>query len=375
MLDDILRLTIMRRASDVHLTSGRRPIVRIDGELGEVPEFAAPLSAQWLGEALLGVMSRRRRADFETANEIDFSYTTPDGERFRVNAFLQQGGLAAAFRHIPASAPSLKTHRIPAIVGELALRPSGLVLVTGPTGSGKSSTLAAMVDIINTERAAHVISIEDPVEFLHESRRSLIHQREIGADTESFANALRYVLRQDPDVILLGELRDLESISVALSAAETGQLVLATLHTQSAMKSINRILDAFPAERQGQVRSQLADTLRGIVSQRLLPRVAGRGRALATEVLVQTSAISNMIREGQVQQLYSALYSGTEQGMSTMDQSLHALVASGEVSYETARAHIIESGALNDLRILDPGSRSAGWHGDVDPNLSSMRGQ
>ncbi len=366
-LDSILREAFDLRASDIHITAELAPVVRVDGELTALPRHRDALSAEWVGETVLGIMGRRRRAQFETVSEIDFSYTVPEGARYRVNAFVQQGGVAAAFRLIPSYAPTLETNRIPSIVRDLALRTSGLVLVTGPTGAGKSSTLAAMVDIINTERAAHVISIEDPVEFVHESRKSLIHQREIGSDTQSFAQALRYVLRQDPDVILLGELRDPESIAVALSAAETGQLVLATLHTQSATNSINRIVDAFSADRQNQVRSQLADTLRGVVSQRLLPRVAGRGRVLATEVMVQTPAIANLIREGQVQQLYSALYAGAEHGMHTMDQSLRSLVAAGEVSHEAARALLTDRRALDDLRVIDPTLQRIDWMGGAVP--------
>jgi len=372
-LHRILRAAFELGASDVHITAGLAPVMRVDGELTALPQHHEALSAEWVGETLLGIMGRRRRANFETVSEIDFSYTVPEGARYRVNAFVQQGGLAAAFRLIPSYAPTLEDYRIPSVVRELALRDSGLVLVTGPTGAGKSSTLAAMVDIINTERAAHVMSIEDPIEFVHESRRSLIHQREIGSDTESFAQALRYVLRQDPDVILLGELRDPESIAVALSAAETGQLVLATLHTQSATNSINRILDAFSADRQNQVRSQLSDTLRGVVSQRLLPRVSGRGRVLATEVMVQTPAIANLIREGQVQQLYSALYAGSEHGMHSMDQSLRSLVAAGEISHEAARGLLTDRRALDDLRVLDPDLMRIDWMGGAVPGEGRVR--
>lgn len=362
-LDALLTAAVARHASDIHLTAGLPPVVRIDGALTTLDGHEGELAAEWLGEALLGMMSRRHRGQFENTSEVDFSYAVDGGARFRVNAYLQRTGMAAAFRLIPQTAPTLEQYRIPVIARELALKTSGLVLVTGPTGSGKSATLTAMVDIINSERAVHVISIEDPVEYLHTSRNSLIHQREVGADTDSFAGALRYVLRQDPDVILLGELRDIESIGVALSAAETGQLVLATLHTQSAASTINRIVDVFSADRQQQVRAQLADTLRGVISQRLLPRTTGRGRVLATEVMVQTHAISNLIREGQTQQLYSALYAGSEHSMHTMDQSLRTLIAAGEVEYGVARALVTDPRALDDVRVVDSDLTSESWTG------------
>ncbi|ALJ18746.1 type IV pilus twitching motility protein PilT [Microbacterium sp. No. 7] len=360
-LDELLQAAVERRASDIHLTAGLPPVVRIDGALTALDGYEDELDADWVGEAVLGTMSRRHRGHFEETSEVDFSYAIAGGVRFRVNAYLQRTGVAAAFRLIPATAPTLEQYRIPEIARDLALRPSGLVLITGPTGSGKSATLTAMVDIINNERAAHVITIEDPVEYLHTSRNSLIHQREIGADTASFADALRYVLRQDPDVILLGELRDIESITVALSAAETGQLVLATLHTQSAASTINRIVDVFSADRQQQVRAQLADTLRGVISQRLIPRATGRGRVLATEVLIQTHAISNLIREGQVQQLYSVLYAGSDAGMHTMDQSLRTLIAAGEVEYGVARSFVTDPKALDDVRVVDSDLNAETW--------------
>ena len=350
-LDEMLAAAAGHRASDVHVTAGQPVRIRVDGDLIGLPGSGEPLSAAWLETALFEIMSPAQRSEFTTHHEVDFSHEVRRVGRFRVNAFRQLGQIAAAFRLIEEKAATLSELGVPAVARDLALKPRGLVLVTGPTGSGKSTTLTAMVDIINSEVPAHVITIEDPIEFIHRSKVALVHQREIGSDTASFAEALRRVLRQDPDVVLIGELRDPESIAVALSAAETGQLVLATLHTQGAAKSINRIVDAFPAHQQPQVRSQLGDTLQGIISQTLLPLAQSDGRVVATEVLVQTPAVANLIREGQVQQLYSAMQAGSAVGMHTMDQNLRQLVEEGVVSHQVARGYLVDPHTLDGVRV------------------------
>lgn len=360
-IDRLLFEANAARASDVHLSADESPRMRVDGALLEIPGFREPLSAAWVETSMLAIMTPRQRTEFGDESEVDLSHDVPGVGRFRVNAFRQLGNVAAAFRLIPETAASLEELGVPSVARDLALRPRGLVLVTGPTGSGKSTTLTAMVDVINNEVPAHIITIEDPIEYIHRGNRALIHQREIGTDTASFSEALRRVLRQDPDVILIGELRDPESISVALSAAETGQLVLATLHTQGAAKSINRIVDAFPAHQQSQVRSQLGDSLQGVISQTLLPLAQSNGRVLATEVLVQTPAVANLIREGQVQQLYTAMQSGSALGMHTMDQSLRELVESGQVAQQVAQSFLVDSHTLDGVRVRPRDLDAEAW--------------
>ncbi len=361
------------RASDVHFTANHPPLMRVDGDLEPIPDFEAPTPTNWLEGAIGSIMTADQVSQFRQHGEVDLSYTVPGVARFRVNVFRQLGDVAVAMRFIPDQTKSLEQLGVPAVARDLVLKPRGLVLVTGPTGSGKSTTLSAMIDIVNRTLPAHIVTVEDPVEFQHTSRRSLIHQREIGSDTASFSEALRRVLRQDPDVILIGELRDPESISTALSAAETGHLVLSTLHTQSAAKSINRIVDAFPPDQQTQVRTQLGDTLQGIISQTLLPRAQSSGRAIATEVLVNTPAIANLIREGQVSQIYSMLQAGGSLGMHTLDQDLRRLVEEGTIAMATAKAYATDPASLDDARVrprdLDAESwslhaserQSAGW--------------
>lgn len=335
---DLLSYAFQSRASDVHLTEGLPPQMRVDGSLLVIPGAHECTSKEWFRQALGDLMSQKQLAELESADEIDFSVAVSGIARFRVNAFRQLGSLAVAMRFIPAETTPLDALGIPSIAAELVTRPRGLVLVTGPTGSGKSTTLAAMIDLVNRQLPAHVVTIEDPVEFQHTSKKSLIHQREIGSDTKSFAEAMRRVLRQDPDIILIGELRDPESIATALTAAETGHLVLSTLHTQSAAKSINRVVDAFPPEQQAQVRTQLGDALQGIITQTLLPKAQGRGRVVGTEVLVNTPAIANLIREGEISQIYSMMQAGRELGMHTLDQDLRQLVQRGEITLELAQS-------------------------------------
>ncbi len=365
-LDRLLKAAADARASDVHLTADQPALMRVDGDLVRIPEFPDPLTMDWLEPALSRIMPRDRFTEFTESGEVDLSYSVADVGRFRVNVYRQLGAVAVALRLIPSTVFSLDALGAPPIIRDFALKPRGLVLVTGPTGSGKSTTLTAMVDIINSSLPAHVITVEDPIEFQHTSRTALIHQREIGADTASFSEALRRVLRQDPDVILVGELRDPESISTALSAAETGHLVLSTLHTQGATKSINRIVDAFPSHQQDQVRSQLGDTLQGIISQTLLPRAQTTGRIIATEVLVNTPAVANMIREGQVAQLYSALQAGSAIGMHTLDQDLKRLVEEGMISQQVARAYAVDPTTLDGARIRPRDFDAEAWSSNAD---------
>tara|TARA_R110002020_G_scaffold15464_9_gene55032 strand:+ start:161 stop:1303 length:1143 start_codon:yes stop_codon:yes gene_type:complete len=360
-LDAVLATAAAARASDVHLTAGRRALMRVDGDLVPIAGYLDPLSTEWVERALLSIMSPAHAEDFATHGEVDLSYASDGLGRFRVNVFRQLGEVAAALRFIDTRVLSLDELGAPAIARDLALKPRGLVLVTGPTGSGKSTTLTAMVDIINRTLPAHVITIEDPIEFQHESRKALIHQREIGSDTASFAEALRRVLRQDPDVILIGELRDAVSISTALSAAETGHLVLSTLHTQSAAKSINRIIDVFPSHQQDQVRTQLGDSLQGIISQTLLPLAQNTGRTIATEVLINTPAVANLIREGQTAQIYSAMQSGSALGMHTFDQDLRRLVEEGTIAENIARANAADPNSLDGVRVRPRDLDAEAW--------------
>jgi twitching motility protein PilT len=368
-LEAILFEAARHRASDVHITAGRPPLMRTDGDLVSIPNHGAVLSDSWVEAAALSLMGSAQREEFAERQEVDLAHASPGLGRFRVNVFRQLGAIAIALRFIPDRVYSLEELGAPAIARDLALLPRGLVLLTGPTGSGKSTTLTAMVDIINEQIPAHVITIEDPIEFHHESKVALVHQREIGTDTGSFSEALRRVLRQDPDVILIGELRDPESIRAALSAAETGHLVLSTLHTQGAAKSINRIVDVFPADQQAQIRTQLGDTLQGVISQTLLPLSQTEGRTIATEVLINTPAVANMIREGQVAQLYSAMQAGSSVGMHTLDQDLKRLVEEGVIAQHVAKAFAVDPKNLDDVYVrahdLDAeawSSHAGEWH-------------
>ncbi|WP_314502642.1 type IV pilus twitching motility protein PilT [uncultured Microbacterium sp.] len=363
------------RASDIHLTSGFPALQRVDGDLVPIDGYPEALSEQWVEHAAFGLMTESQIQEFQERGEVDLAHAADDIGRFRVNVFRQLGSIAVALRFIPDRVYSLEELGAPPIARDLALLPRGLVLLTGPTGSGKSTTLTAMVDIINELLPVHVITIEDPIEFHHESKRALVHQREVGTDTGSFAEALRRVLRQDPDVILIGELRDPESIHAALSAAETGHLVLSTLHTQGASKSINRIVDVFPADQQQQIRTQLGDTLQGVISQTLMPLAQTNGRTIATEVLVNTPAVANMIREGQIAQLYSAMQAGSSVGMHTLDQDLRRLVEEGTIAPNVARSFAVDPRNLDDVRVraqdfdAEAWSHHAGeWHQPVPGN-------
>jgi twitching motility protein PilT len=330
-----LRDVLMMNASDLHVTANMPPMVRVDGGL-TASSFTQAWDADKVRKALRSIMSPAQEETFDRDLELDFAYTVSANARFRVNFYQQREAMGAAFRLIPTEIKQLADLGVPDSIARFATLARGLVLVTGPTGSGKSTTLAALVDLVNRTRADHIMTVEDPIEFLHGNHKSLVNQREVGNDTHSFGAALKHVLRQDPDVILIGELRDLETISVALTAAETGHLVFATLHTQDAAQTIDRIIDVFPPHQQGQVRSQLAATLQGVVCQTLVKKASGRGRVVATEVLIATPAVANLIREGKTYQIASAMQAGGELGMHTMDHHLADLVNAGIITQRAA---------------------------------------
>jgi len=320
-------------ASDVHLSAGAPPIVRVNGELTGLDDQGV-LGAQMIQRVVYAILTQKQRERFEEELELDFAYALPGRARFRVNVYRQREAVGAAFRQIPYEIKSLEDLGVPPAVSNFATLPRGMVLVTGPTGSGKSTTLAALVDLANRTRRDHIMTVEDPIEFLHRHKSCLVNQREVGEDTQSFAKALKHVLRQDPDIILVGEMRDLETISVALTAAETGHLVFATLHTQDAAQTIDRVIDVFPPHQQTQVRTQLAGAIQGVVCQTLCKTADGRGRVVATEVLVATPAIRNLIREGKTHQIYSSMQAGAQFGMHTLDQHLADLVRTRRITYE-----------------------------------------
>ena len=334
-VDSLLEEAVARGASDLHLTAGSFPAIRRRGNI-ELLDEAPMLDSDLVQQLVYRITTTEQQKNLELARQLDFAYGLRSIARFRVNVYYQRGSLAAAFRTIPAEIRSLEELGLPPSLHELTKNPRGLVLVTGPTGSGKSTTLASMIDEINRTRTDHIITIEDPIEFLHHHKRCIVNQREIGQDATGFADALRGALRQDPDVILLGEMRDLETISTALTAAETGHLVFGTLHTQSAPSTIDRIIDVFPAEQQAQVRMQLANTLQGIVTQTLVPTSDGKGRAPALEVLFLDDAIRNLIRQGKIEQVYSYMQTGTRRGMQTMEQSLTELVQKNIITFTEA---------------------------------------
>ncbi|WP_277612247.1 type IV pilus twitching motility protein PilT [Cryobacterium glaciale] len=354
-LIDALNEVVLRQASDLHVAVGAPPTIRRDGELGAVG-ISPVWSSEKMSLAIRSILTRAQQVTFDRDHELDFAYTLhaavsndTDTSRFRVNVHQQRGAVGAVFRLIPSDIKDLKALGIPQSVAAFSALLRGLVLVAGPTGSGKSTTLAALVDLVNSTRADHIVTVEDPIEFLHAHKKSLVTQREVGHDTASFASALKHVLRQDPDVILIGELRDLETIQVALTAAETGHLVFATLHTQSAAQTIDRIIDVFPPHQQNQVRSQLAQTLQGVVCQTLVKWANGSGRVVATEVLVTTPAIANLIREGKTHQIESMMQTGRERGMHTMDQHLAELVNTGQITRKAALAKAHDADGLDLL--------------------------
>jgi twitching motility protein PilT len=334
-VDELLRRTKEMDASDLHLTPGSEPVVRVRGQLERLDNYEK-LTPETVRDLLYRILSTEQQKILETRRSVDLAYSLPGVARFRVNVFFQRGAIGAALRTIPAEIKSLDELGLPEHIGTLADIPRGLVLVTGPTGSGKSTTLATLIDMINRARREHILTIEDPIEFLHWHRNCIVNQREIGTDATSFADGLRAALRQDPDVVLVGEMRDLETISTALTAAETGHLVFATLHTQSAPQTIDRIIDVFPAEQQHQVRIQLAGTLQGIVTQNLVPTADGRGRIAALEVLVPDDAVRNLIRQGKIEQIYSVMQTGTARGLQTMEQALADLVLRNVITREVA---------------------------------------
>ena len=332
---ELLGKLLDRKGSDLHLTAGTPPVVRVHGELERLDEYPL-LTPRALQGMVYAILPQKMRERFEQELELDMSYSLPGRARFRVNVFMQRDAVGAVFRVIPFDIQSITDLGLPPVAADLARFPRGFVVVTGPTGSGKSTTLAAMVDVVNTERAGHIMTVEDPIEFLHKHKKCVVNQREIGADTHSFASALKHVLRQDPDVILVGEMRDLETIGTAITAAETGHLVFATLHTQDAPQTIDRIIDVFPPHQQQQVRVQLSTTLQGVVTQQLIPTADGLGRVVASEVMVATPGIRNLIREGKVHQVYSAMQAGGRYGMQTMDMSLAAHVKAGRITQQMA---------------------------------------
>jgi len=324
-IDELLERMVEANASDLHVTTGTPPAIRVRGEVERLEGFD-PLHAEQTQQLLYRILSSEQQKHFEINRQLDFSYSIPGLARFRVNVYFQRESIGAAFRLIPTELKTLEELGIPESLHVLAEKPRGLVLVTGPTGSGKSTTLAAIIDEINRNRSEHILTIEDPIEFLHRHKRCIVNQREIGPDATSFGDALRAALRQDPDVILVGEMRDLETISTALTAAETGHLVFGTLHTQSAPSTIDRIIDVFPAEQQEQVRIQIASSLQGVVTQALLPTADKMGRVPALEILLPDDAVRNLIRQGKVEQIYSVMQTNTSRGMQTMEQSLGDLI-------------------------------------------------
>jgi len=350
-LHQLLRAMIDKGASDMHITTGSPPLLRIDGSI--VPLKLPPLSSVETKQLCYSVLTEEQKIQFEKTKELDLSFGVKNLARFRGNIFLQRGAVSGAFRSIPFKILSFDELGLPPTVAELAKKPRGLILVTGPTGSGKSTTLASIIDKINSETRQHIITIEDPIEYLHPHKRCVVNQREVGTDTNQFKVALKYVLRQDPDVVLVGEMRDLETIEAALTIAETGHLVFATLHTNSAVQSINRIIDVFPPHQQSQIRAQLSFVLEGVCSQLLLPKAGGPGRVLALEVMIPNAAIRNLIREDKVHQIYSQMQVGQgKHGMQTMNQALFSLYTRRLITYEEA---IGRSSDADELKLMIEG--------------------
>jgi twitching motility protein PilT len=357
-LHQLLKAMIEKGASDLHVTTGTPPQLRIDGAL--VPLKTPPLTPVETRQLCYSVLTDAQKSKFEEESELDLSFGVKGLSRFRSNIFMQRGAVAGAFRTIPFKILSFQELGLPPVVAELAKRPRGLVLITGPTGSGKSTTLASIVDKINSERREHIVTVEDPIEYLHPHKNCIVNQREIGADTQSFKRALKYILRQDPDVVLIGEMRDLETIEAAMVISETGHLTFATLHTNSCVQSINRILDVFPPYQQPQVRAQMSFVLQGVLSQQLMPKASGRGRVLCVEVMVPNPAIRNLIREDKVHQIYSQMQVGqTKFGMQTMNQSLHMLFSKKLITLDEALGR---SADVDELRNMMASGDTAPQH-------------
>jgi twitching motility protein PilT len=335
-IEDLLHIMVERGASDLHLKTGSAPMIRIDGEL--TPVTYEVLTPDVVRRMIESILTDEQKARFIAEKELDLAYSVPGLSRFRINVYLQRGTWGTAIRVIPARPFTIDELKLPPILKDLAMKPRGLVLVTGPTGSGKSTTLAAMINHINENKRCHIVSVEDPIEFLHKDKNSVICQREVGADTHSFSHALRHVLRQDPDVILIGEMRDLETTSISITAAETGHLVLATLHTSSAPTTVDRVIDIFPPHQQQQIRMQLSVTLEGILCQTLLPKAKGSGRVMAMELMPVTPAVRNIIREGKTHQIPNIIQSGMQFGMQSLDMALRNLYLQGMVTFEDALA-------------------------------------
>ncbi len=335
-IEELLRLMVEKGASDLHLKTGSASMLRIDGEL--TPAGYEVLSATQVRNLIESILTDQQKAEFVAEKELDLAYSLPGLSRFRINVYLQRGTWAAAIRIVPARPFTIDELKLPVLLKELSMKPRGLILVTGPTGSGKSTTLAAMINHINENRRCHIVTVEDPIEFLHKDKNSVICQRELGPDTHSFANALRHVLRQDPDVILIGELRDLETTGIAITAAETGHLVMATMHTNSAATTVDRVIDIFPPHEQSQIRMQLSVTLEGVLCQTLLPKAKGSGRVMAMEIMPVTPALRNIIREGKTHQLPNMIQAGSGFGMQSLDMSLRNLFQQGLVTFEEALA-------------------------------------
>ncbi len=347
-LHELLKLMIERKASDLHITTGTAPQMRVDGALKAVENLPV-LGAADTKRLCYSILTDAQKYKFEEENELDLSFGIKGLSRFRANIFMQRGAVAAAIRTIPFKILTFEELGLPKVVRELSERPKGLILVTGPTGSGKSTTLAAMIDKINSEQPMHIMTVEDPIEYLHHHKKALINQREVNADTKTFKTALKYVLRQDPDIVLIGEMRDLETMEAALTIAETGHLCFATLHTNSCVQTINRIVDVFPPHQQSQVRAQLSFVIEGVLSQQLIPRIGG-GRALALEVMVPNMAIRNLIREDKIHQIYGSMQAGQSKfGMQTMNQSLYNLYSRRLITYEDAVGRSSETDELLQL--------------------------
>lgn len=348
-LTHLLRETVQNGASDLHLSVGTMPHMRVDGKITSMSDTKI-LEPELIKDLVYSVLTAERKEKFEREKELDFAVSIPGLSRFRVNVFLQRGTVGAAIRVLPFKILTFEECGLPAkLVEDFCKKRKGLVLITGATGSGKSTTLAAMIDHINKTRNCHIITVEDPIEYLHSNKKAIIDQREVGSDTLSFSNALKHVLREDPDVILIGEMRDLETIEAALVIAETGHLVFATLHTSDTVQSINRIIDVFPARQQDQVKTQLSFVLIGVLSQQLIPRIKGKGRVLALEVLVSNHAVKSLIRESKVHQMYSVIQTGQQAGMQTMNQALFDLYRRGDISKEDALDNTTEFQDLESM--------------------------